>query len=187
MSKPVPPRCWENKGTVYLNQILDWCLKRHHIDTLLVTSRSLVGGKGGRSFSQGVDEEVRVIFGGNLIKRFDASGWPGTELIRHTGRVYIVRFNELVKQRMVETENELFKWSNNDRLPEDICVFRSGSKFPVLFSVTHEKEASVLSDKKSIPPGFKESDLPAKYWYIWDGPYFCRLPDKRRRGRSSAR
>jgi hypothetical protein len=162
---------------VFLDETFEWCLREYGVDTLLVTSRSTEDSRGRRSFEQGVDSTVRSLFGKNLVKRFDASGWPGTELIRHTGRVYVVRFDEAVARRMVSAENELFKWRNTGpkHLPEDICVFRARSSFPILFSVTHEKDAIVLSDGKAGPPGFRKGHLPARYWYIWGGPYFCRL------------
>lgn len=169
--------CWESKGPVFLSEILDWCLKEHHVDMLLVTARSGMDVKGKRSFNPSVDRAARSIFGENLVKRFDARGWPGTKLIGHTGRVYVVRFDETIKKRMIETENALFKWTDHPpkRLPEDICVFRSGSNRPVLVSITHEEEAYIISGKKSRPPGFIKSDFSiTELMLVWDGRYFCR-------------
>ncbi|MGI0016000.1 MAG: hypothetical protein ACREBU_21475, partial [Nitrososphaera sp.] len=152
--------CWENTGSVLLDGILDWCLREHQVDTLLATARSSVDQRGIRSFERAVDSAAKSIFGDRLIKRFDAYGWPGTKLIRHTGWVYVVRFDEAMKQRIVDTENELFEWTHYKPrpLPEDICLFRSGSRYPALVSVTHERDAWIISDRKLSPPGFKKGD-----------------------------
>jgi hypothetical protein len=170
------PVCWENSGEVFLSEILDWCLNEHKVDTLLVTSRAFTKrGSEKYTFEKGVERTVKSLFGNELIERLDVNGWPGTELIHHIGRVYVIRFDEKVRKRIVETEKELFGWRNNRSLPEDICVFRGGSKLPVLVSVTHERDAWVLSNKKSRPPGFRKCSFGLENLFIWDGPYFCRV------------
>jgi hypothetical protein len=168
--------CWENPGEVFLSEVLEWCLQKFRVDTLLVTSRASGASRGKRSFDPAVERNAKSIFGKNLITQFHASGWPGTRLVRHTARVYVVRFDAALMRRLVTVENKLFNWTHHPKhLPEDICVFRNGSRLPVLVSVTHEGDAFILSDRRSSPPGFERSDLPPKYWHIWDGPYFCRV------------
>lgn len=177
MPRSEPPFCWENTGPVVLSAILEWCLKKYQVDTLLVTAHPALDAKGRKSFEAGLDGAVRSMFGKHLVKRFNASGWPGTELTRHTGRVYVIRFGRPMIRKMAKVENQLFNWRHSSRkpLPEDICVFRLGSKVPVLVSVTHEQNAYIIGDKRSRPPGFKKGDFTPKELYIWDGPYFCRI------------
>lgn len=179
-SPAVTVQYWENKGPLRLSSILEWCLREHQVDTLLVTAVPSAGRKGGYSFSPEVDRAAREILQENLLKRFRATGWPGTKLFESSGRVYVARFDGALLRRLVEREDDLFGWTYwPNRLPEDICVFRSGSRFPLFFSVTHEKDASVLEDKGLKPPGFIKSTLPLNK-YVWNGPYFCRTEKRRR-------
>jgi hypothetical protein len=174
--------CWENKGTVFLDEVLEWCIRQNRVDTLLVTSRPSGNKQEGFSLDPSVEGTVQSIFGSKVVESFLATAWPGTELItpngrrrRHVGKVYVIRFDEAVMKKMVAVENELFRWLHSSQsLPEDICVFRSGARLPLLSSVTHERDAFILS-RSARPPGFQKSDLEPRHWYVWNGPHFCRL------------
>jgi hypothetical protein len=181
----MPLRVWENRSPdLCLSKVLNWCLREHQVDTLLVAHRPPPTGlrnEHDRGCFPGIDSAVRTVFGDRIIKSFWASGWPGTQLFAN-GRVYVIRFDETVAKRMASLEDRLFAWdgSAERRLPEDLCVFRDGSRLPVLVSVTHEKDAWIISDKKSQPPGFTDSSFKPEE-YVWDGPYFCRRMLKKSR------
>ena len=164
---------WENIGDVALEDLLDWCLTKHKVDTLLVSERGASNRREGHSFYPAVRKSTRMIFGTSIIKEINATGWPGTMLVRDTGRVYVIEFNRAIMEAIVKIEPNLFEWRevHPKHLPEDICVFRRVSNLPVLVSVTHERDAWILSNTK--PPGFKTSRFKPSELYIWDGEYFC--------------
>jgi hypothetical protein len=166
---------WENGGNVELSSVLDWCL-RQSADILMAVERPAEDRFGKYSFNATVGQKAKRLFAENLIQRLDARGWPGTELIRHTARIHVVRFDENLRNRMVETENELFRWTHHspNRLPEDLCVFKKGQGYPLFASVTHDRDAYILSTGNAAPQGFERTDYTAKEMLlVWDGPYFC--------------
>ena len=167
---------WINKGAVSLREVLPWCLSEHKVDTALVVSRDAT-----KEGNKKVEESTRRIFGQKILKSFWATGWPGTELFQtnrkwaSTGRVYVIRFDLETLEQILATENDLFQWNHVRAvpLPEDLCVFRNGSKYPAFYSVTHERDAYSLSD--TPPPGFEAETWSESKWFVWDGPYFCRV------------
>lgn len=163
---------WANLGEVHLLEILTWCIEKEGVDTLLLSSRQSFGKLGKGKYEKGVDPATRNLLGENLIACFEARGWPGTKLINHKGRVYVSVFDSKLAKKMAKVEGNLFKWSNVSRkmLPEDVCLFRRGAKAPTFISVTHERDAWVISG--TCPPGFKAS---TEELYIWHGKYFCLL------------
>jgi hypothetical protein len=60
-----------------------------------------------RSYPEGVEARAREILGSNLIKVFEANGWPGTELVRHSGRVLAARFDSPL---LVSVTHEGMAW-----------------------------------------------------------------------------
>jgi hypothetical protein len=89
-----------------------------------------------------------------LIRRAEARGWPGTELVGHTGLVWLVRFDSSLLRAMEELGPRLADWvgDNSPSLPEDICLFREGDPLPSLVSITHEKQAWIIHEHP-IPLG----------------------------------
>lgn len=166
---------WENLGEIHLSEILTWCLEKEGVDTLLLTSRQSFGKSGKGEYDKGVDPKTRNILGKNLIACFEARGWPGTKLIKHKGRVYVAAFDAQLAKKMAKAEDNLFKWNNVSRkaLPEDVCLFRRGAKAPTLISITHDRDAWIISE--TCPPGFTASTFAQEGLYIWPGKYFCRI------------
>lgn len=175
--KAAPLRCWENSGPVSLSEIFDWCVKREQVDMVLATVRSAEDMRGKRSLEVAVERTAHSLFRRHLIKELNASAWPGTRLTGHTARVYVARFDEELRARMVAMEDELFKWVHQSpkHLPEDISLFRDGGPHPVLVSITHEKHAYIIGAAESPPPtGFGRANDPLNRMMLtWDGPYFC--------------
>lgn len=171
ITSPKRIRVWENKnrGPVKLSTIFEWALREDSADLLLATERPA----GKRSFDPEVEQTANLVFGQDLIKRIHARAWPGTKLIGHTGRVYVVHFHEQLAQRMIAIENELFNWrhASPKKLVEDICLFRHGSDYPLFASVTHDKDAYVISAESVPLRGFARTDYGIREMLLaWDKP-----------------
>ena len=173
--------CWKNIGFVVLDQVLSWGLESCKADTLLVVERKSIDGRGRESFEPGVKSAVDSLFRKNIRTCLTARCWPGTELIKSTARLYVINFDEAVKNRMVNAEAELFNWRNVSpkHLPEDICLLRDGYLYPFFASTTHEGDAYIVTDntdKREVPAGFQESNRTIEQLMLaWDGPYCCQL------------
>ena len=157
---------------VSLEQALSWALDAAKADKLLFTMR-LAQGKGkSRWKPPGVEKNVREIFG-QYIESFWASGWPGERLINHKGRVWVTNFDEKVLAAVVQRQPDFSKWLNREpfALPEDLCAFREGEKYPALVSVTHEGDGWLFSDHKPNLQGLRKADRLDRV--IFSGKYFC--------------
>jgi hypothetical protein len=95
-----------------------------------------------------VESIVHDVFGERLLRATLATAWPGTQLIGHAGKVYVVGFDRSVLRKMVSTEGRLGAWTqwNQQPMPEDICLYRAGDRAPVLVSVTHDGDAWIFHD-----------------------------------------
>lgn len=97
-----------------------------------------------------LEQTVTSLFGDRLLARKLARKWPGTELIGHDGMVFVIAFDSSLIDPMCELGEFLGDWlhSRASPLPEDPCLYKQGDDCPVLVSVTHEKEAWILSNTK---------------------------------------
>jgi len=169
-------RVWQNKGHVSLRVVLGWCLDREQVDHLLVVNTPGVGERGRVSFDSAVERATKALLGNRMVDHFRATAWPGTQLMRHTAKVFVARFDAELMLGMSKQEDDLFQWTRRSpkRLPEDICLFRRGSDHPVLVSVTHENDAYIVAERDAGPPGFERTESSIKDLMLaWDGPYFC--------------
>jgi hypothetical protein len=142
---------------------------------MLVALRLDQVGNKWRYSDQAAGENVKSLFGKYILTGFQASEWPGTELIGHPGFVYVLTFNEDVRKIILGTQPLLEKWQHgkNPSLPEDICLFKESDSNPILVSVTHELDAWLITHKKPELQGFNKSEIsPEKLFY--KGKYFCR-------------
>lgn len=167
------PTCWSLDISIKLGELLTFCRKEFAVDRLLVIARMDTKG---RYLSSNITHSIKEIFGHNIIDNFLASGWPGTELIGHVSRVFVIEFSELVQQSITEKDDQLFSWTHHNRppLPEDLCLFRQGGAFPNLISVTHEDEAWLISDKKIQFQGAHKTKVKLSDLLVFDGKYFCK-------------
>lgn len=133
--------CWDVKPDVSLTELAALCLAYREVDRLLVTARSAVSSPDTLD-EPGVENAVAKLFGEFLLERFWASAWPGTSLSNSASMIYVIAFDASVATRMSETEDRLASWNQWHRppLPADLCLYRSGDKWPTLVSVTHEGE-----------------------------------------------
>ena len=167
--------CWYfDIRRVSLDAVLSWALAVPKTDKLLFTMR-LSQGKRKKNFTpSGVEKRVRQSFG-LFVESFWATGWPGTELVGHKGRVWVTDFNETVKALVLRTQPDFSKWLNDApyALPEDLCLFKQGNQYPTLISCTHEKDAWLFSVVKPAIPGIQKSPRLLED-FIFSGKYFCR-------------
>ena len=166
---------WEvDTGSAPLSQILSWGLSQQ-VDRMLVSVRLTKRGGEKSSAPVGVERRLEKLFGENVLDSLKASAWPGTELTNHRGLIFVIRFNEAVKDIALRAEPELKKWLNtaNPPLPEDICLFKTIESYPRFVSVTHEGLAWVLNDKRPKLSGVNKSNLQPQELFF-SGRYFCK-------------
>ena len=143
------PQCWDIDREASFAEISSWCVKRRQVNRLIVSVRSALDINDRREFDPRIEHSVARIFGKNIIRTTFATAWPGTMLIGHVGKVYVIAFDMRVQRRMSDVKKHLSGWkqSNNPPLPEDICLYREGDAWPVLVSVTNDGDAWLLDDK----------------------------------------
>lgn len=169
-------KCWGvNTSTVSLEKLLSPCLLEHKVDRLLFAMSFFKGRNKKRYPAPGVGTSVQKLFGALVLDKFLAYAWPGTELINHKGLVFVVKFNEAVKALMLRVQPNLNHrlHTSTPPLPEDICLFRETSPYPSLVSVTHEKQAWLISRNQPKLRGVSKSSLKPRD-LIFEGKYFCR-------------
>jgi hypothetical protein len=152
---------WDVSPRASLSDVLAWCRERG-ADRLLVATRLERASKKPVLLVPAVVESVRRIFGGAVLRETLARRWPGTELIGHSGMVYLIDFTPDVEKRMVAEENDWSAWIDwhDPPLPEDICLFRQGDTRPLLVSVTHDGEAWIF-DAGPLPRSLAvKSEIP---------------------------
>lgn len=151
-----------------LSEVISWCLSRG-ADRLLVAVRP------GGSESANVRRLVRNLFGRHILDNFHASAWPGTELSKGRGNIFVIELDETVGELMTRAEPEINKWLHITRppLPEDVCLFKSTESYPRFVSVTHEGLAWLVSDSRPEVDGVSKSGVSIREIYF-DGRYFCK-------------
>ncbi len=169
--------CWQcDIRSVSLEKAFAWALSTAKTDRLLFTMRLSEGREKKRLAPANVEKNVEKLFGDYLIDSFWASGWPGTELLGHKGRVWVTKFDETVLTLVLATQPDFSLWRNNASLPlpEDLCLLKQGNRYPTLVSVTHENGAWFFGPSKPAFTGLRKepSLLPD---FIFSEKYFCKL------------
>lgn len=133
--------CWDVEPDVSLAELAALCLAYREVDRLMVAARSAVSAPDTLDEPR-VESAVAELFGEVLLESFWASAWPGTRLSNSASMIYVIAFDASVATRMSETEDRLPSWNQWHRppLPADLCLYRSGDRWPTLVSVTHEGE-----------------------------------------------
>ena len=174
--------CWEAYAKdASFEEIMTWCLEHHSVDRLLLVLRLDPVGNKWRYANLKAGEVLKSQFGPYIITGFPAIEWPCTTLTQ-PAFVYVLRFNEEVKEVVLRTEPSLGKWEHvtPSALPEDPCLFKEGDPNPVLVSTTHQNLAWLLSDRTPNLPGFKKTNY-APETFFPSGKYFCSKYQKRKR------
>jgi hypothetical protein len=184
------PTCWKvDTRTVSLRELLPWCLSHHEVDRMLVIlppspsrwrydqqDRDRVGA---------VYDRTNLLFGSYILEKLPVSAWPGTELIGGVASAFVIEFNEKVKDVMLSVEPDLCKWRLNTQppLPEDICLFKAADSYPAFISISHERLAWLISEKRPDLSGVsmeKEKYRPKPEALIFSGKYYCRQAHKKK-------
>lgn len=174
--------CWEAlaKDTSF-EEIMTWCLEEHSVDRLLWVLRMDPVGNKWRYADFKAGEILKSQFGPYILTGFPAIEWPGTQGAQ-PAFVYVLNFNEEVKQVVLRTEPSLAKWHHLSQrsLPEDPCLFRQSDAHPIFVSVTHENLAWLLTDRTPKLHGFEKTTFEPQTFFP-SGKYFCRKYQKPRR------
>ncbi|HEU4506848.1 MAG TPA: hypothetical protein VFR78_01330 [Pyrinomonadaceae bacterium] len=159
-------KCWSVDLRVQSSEeLLTWCLDREGVDRMLVVVRS----------PRELERLPARLFGTNVLEDFAASAWPGTELIGHSARVFVVKFDQSIAEVILRTQPDLRKWlhASNPPLPEDICLFDSNADSPTLITVSHEELCWIIAERKPKLAGIRETSVRVEELF-WEGQYFCR-------------
>ncbi|HKY27373.1 MAG TPA: hypothetical protein VJM12_05440 [Pyrinomonadaceae bacterium] len=181
----MPFNCWEaDARVVSLSETLRWCLDHHGVDRMLAVLRLTQIGNKWCYDEPKAAEFFESQFSSYILTGFQAAEWPGTILIDHPGFVYVLAFDEEVKEAVLRVQPSLAKWEDgeNPPLPEDICLFKESATHPVLVSRTHDLDVWLISDTEPNLQGFIKSSIPPTNLFP-TGKYFCRTykPTKTRR------
>jgi hypothetical protein len=95
LKKPV--RCWELDSCLGLDRIAAWCLEKSNVDRLLATTRLDRDATEPTLLKPEVEHAVYSIFKNRVLETLYAIAWPGTELIGHFGKVYVIGFDRKVR------------------------------------------------------------------------------------------
>ena len=159
---------------------MTWCLKKHSVDHLLfVLRREQIGNKW-RYANPEAGERFHATFDPFVVTGFAAQEWPGTKSSA-PDFVYVLRFDEEVKELVLQTEASLKNWlhSGATPLPEDPCLFRETDPHPIFVTSIHHDVAWLLSETKPELPSFKRTEYSPRSLFP-EGKYFCRKYKTRR-------
>lgn len=134
------PRCWDVVPGVPMERLLTWCLDIRGADRVLVAAPVDRDSDDLTLLKPAVERRVYGLIGDRLLSAAYCSAWPGTALAGHVGLVWTATFDRTLMRRMVRAQGALSGWkvSANPPLPEDICLYRDGDRFPILVSVSRE-------------------------------------------------
>lgn len=152
-------RAWELPPPVELAMILRWSIKQASANRLQTAIRlDQRTAKPDASAAQAI-AALHDLAGDRILVETDTSAWPGTELIGHVGRVFVLELDLALAEALAETEPILGNWTHFEGkpLPEDLCAFQEGAPFPAFYSVTHESDTWVLAKRQPKLPGIQLS------------------------------
>lgn len=165
--RPLTTRCWRLPYEVELTPVVAWCLEHRGVDRLMVVTR-MRSRKPLLLDKPEVEAAIERIFGDRVLSRRYVRKWPGTRLLEHDALAATVDFSADLLVAMVAAEPSLYGWLANHRppLPEDLCLWHHGDELPTLVSVSHEREAWILSDREVDLPGAVLDELTPEHLAI---------------------
>jgi len=104
---------------------------------------------------------ARRIFHKRILCERLVHRWPGNISTHHKALVQVIRFDQELADLMSGIGKSLFDWlgSKQPPLPEDLCLFRVNDRWPTLVSVTHERDAWILSRNQPSIERVQESSF----------------------------
>ena len=171
-------KVWEmSKSKCSLTEILTWCITERQTNRLLFTMPMSQDSRRRGEPNKALLDRTLNLFGPFVIKRFRAGAWPGTRLIDRKAMVFILQFDEALKNKILETQSSIWDWlyTSDPPLPEDLCLFLEGDTAPSFVSITHEKEGYLISETKPRLNGVILSELYLSDLLPQSGNYFCRV------------
>jgi hypothetical protein len=155
-----------------LGAMLEWCLARG-ADAMLFVVRI--------PSESAATARARELFGGRIRDEFMAFGWPGTKSLKQDNLVLEIDLDGDLARLVAETGPRIADWREHNRLPEDPCVFRRAdcgpAGWPMLYSVTPEEVAWIVSDSPVDIEGASPSLDPPTRKFIFPGRSFCRTEE----------
>lgn len=153
--------CWEVPHTAQLRAVLDWCLRTQKVDRLLVVHRKFLGAREKElSYPEALDRSRRL-FGGRILRESWCRRWPGTISTKSTALVLVIDFDASLIDVMAQAGPTLGDWLERppNSLPEDLCLYSEAAELPALVSVTHERDAWLLSGQQPTIENIRPSAL----------------------------
>lgn len=164
-------KVWDLPGDIELRSLFQWCLDHDGVDRITVIHRLKYGSPTGELLHPEGIEWARDFFGERILRTRSVHRWPGTISARHPAIAQVVAFDKNLAGAMSDVCNKLFFWlgTHTPSLPEDLCLFRSGTSLPTIYSVTHEREGWALSSDPIPLSGVVESQFELDDLLIPDG------------------
>ena len=160
--------CWTLPDSIELSTLLSWCRSAHGADRLLLANRQIYKSRQGELISPSAYMTAISLFEDRVLQERLARRWPGTVSTEQDCLIQIVEFDLPAIDSICSVSSNLFDWvsSADPPLPEDPCLFRRGATWPVLVSVTHERDAWLLSDERPPFDGIERSRFTPDELYI---------------------
>jgi hypothetical protein len=171
--------CWEiDVSSVLLQRLLEWCLHYERIDHMLFGIRMCIDTKHGRKRVPCKASQIRVAFehfGKAVDAVYSVRGWPGTEFYSPSPLLKLTLSTEILNT-IVRLGPYLNCWTSRSEppLPEDICLYREGARFPAVVTVAHEDRSWLITNKNVDLPGTRRVKTPRPSDLIFEGPFFSK-------------
>lgn len=148
-----------------LSKMFEWCLLQGGNRILSVVRTH----KSARALTS-----ARELFAPNLCAEFNAWGWPGTKSLGGDNMVLEAEFDSKLAAKLIEREPSLDQWRDYNLLPEDLCIFATGSDWPMFFSATPEPAAWMIWNSPIELTGVTPSLNVLTRKFIHSDKSFCR-------------
>lgn len=158
-------KVWKLARDVELRSVLRHCLAADRVDRLLLALRQ---DKDGSLLHPESRPATERIFGDRILEWRTGRRWPGTISFERDCHLAVVEFSEGLVEPMGSAGPKLNDWTGWPApvLPEDLCLYREGSEWPSLVSVTHERDAWLLAAEQPDSVETEATDLTPEKLYI---------------------
>lgn len=169
-------RIWQLRPNAHVGPVMEWSLRERGVNRLLVSMMlSEAGSRRRPAKPQALQWALRE-FEGRILGAWATSTWPGVEYrVPEAGLVLEIDFDARLGDVMKGTGRRLADWSSqhDPPLPEDLCLYRAGDAVPAFYSLTHERQYWVVSERKpALRYWYEEEFDPAAYLVLVGRPRF---------------